>query len=753
MPWFCQPRAIECLALGGRAWYRPLGLAIALGCLLLGGARAESARHWVDAAVAAGFSRGATADELTAELKFEEFFAELTTPELLTLLEQQGLFADSWRAESVVEDFARGGQKLERLRADGVLTLLATADGGSRLKATAPVAKQQLAAAWQADRWTLLDAMAGQRLLALIDDRIAAPDTQPRPMRAFVFDARDPAAGPRLVAPIMLTAAPGPAGRVILTSPVEVANATRQAPPGCAYLHTESFHLVLGQGFRGGLIDPVDAEGRRGEFYLPFMDRWEAIIHDRFDAFFRRLRDLGGRVDLFSLDMEDKTFGLPWLINVRVPQVRPTGRTLWQVLAADSRWPDLSRQLRAAGIESLDGIDRWYAQRDARLLIWNAVFERHRAGYLERAVAEPLARYFPDARMSNYGNYHHNQTVPAGDCYRFTESSHGIGSVVGTHQSYPVYGGALEVITPEQVFSPRPPTQPRVRWVEVADDELRVCAREPLKGVEPGQQAQLVSPLEPDGMPIGLDQLPLAWQPLVRTDYHVGGQRDDHTLWIKAPLPTMPRLAIPNSTKGLVIRLWQSYPGLVGDVMMIRSMNSTSDVPLLPWIEHPDLKRFRNHWESGHPYYAESVFHQALAGADDFLYWVWSLYPDPVAGNLRLAQILDELDPLVGFTPRETLSRTRIGWEDPYVLSGMEVAGRRVWRLTPRPGLKVTVESREPVQISIGTEQVAFPHSQIYEPPSPVSPLGFWILQARGRERLTQPADAVWQALQASSGS
>lgn len=706
------------------------------------------ARATLERVVAADLARHASAAALVADLPFEAAFVELRPDELVALLSRESLLAAPLAADDVLARLADPLLAVDQLRPDGVLTRLAGLDGGSLLRHDPPETKARLRAAYAADPLGWLDAVDPRRLLELVDDRIPAGGApQPDPFWAFVFDARPTGADDRLVPPVFLQAGPATPGTPNITLPGQVAAVTQRLPPGRAYLHSLSMHLVVGEGFRAGLVDPVDGQGRRGEFYLPWMDRWEAIVTPRFEGFFRRLRDLGGRVDLFSLDVEDKSFGLPWLTSARVPHLKPTGQTLWDALRADPRWPELQARLRAAGIDDLEGIDAWYSRRDPRTIVWNAVMERRRAEYLHRAIVVPLRRYFPQARVSNYGNYHHAQTLPSGDCFRFTESSHGSGTVVGNRQSYPTYSGAVEVVTPTGALNPSPRTETRVAWLEVADDTLRVGLRGEVRGATIGQQAQVTSPLDPDGAPLATSRLPIAWRPLVGRDYRLAGQDDPRTVLFDLLGPSLPRLEVPNSTKGLVLRLWQSYPGFVGDVMIARSMVAASRVPILPWIEHPELKRERHGWTEGHPYYAETVFHLALNGADDFLYWVWSELPDPAAGNRRLAQVLTELDPLVGLTPRRTLSFGPVSWDDPYLLTGMEAGGRRIWRWTPRAGRSWELVSRQPVRITIGDLDLELPESELYEPAEPASNLGLWIIQTRGSQRLTRPAAEVWEAI------
>lgn len=71
-----------------------------------------------------------------------------------------------------------------------------------------------------------------------------------------------------------------------------------------------------------------------------------------------------------------------------------------------------------------------------------------------------------------------------------------------------------------------------------------------------------------------------------------------------------------------------------------------------------------------------------------------------------------------------------------YVLTGMRVGDRDVWRLTPRIKLEdlivsVIVESSPP-RFRIGVSEISFPKGEIHLPENPVSDCGIWIIAPSG---------------------
>ncbi len=710
-------------------------------------ARGAPLRMFLQAAIDRGLARATSVDGWLRDTPWNQVWSKLTAAELAEVLARQRLSTIGSSGPALLAEAQRRGFADEHWRPDGLLTAWGTAPGGSLLSQPVVAAKRTLEQSFARDPLGWLEPFSRRRVLELLDDRIAAAPA-PVVKRFQVFSSdKDAAEVPyNFTIGYALVDDTNRRGQRRISTPEEAEAATASMAPGCAYIRSSSFHLLRTEGFYEGFVDPVDATGVACEYPLVWMDRWAATIGPKFDTFFSRYRDLGGRLDVFSLDVEDKSFSLHELTRqAPAAGAGQTSRSVWQALFADTRWPALAQQLAAVGLDDLRGIERWYAARDPRAAFWNAAMEARRASYLRQAIEQPVRKYFPRVRMTNYANYHHCQTVPCGDTFRFGDSAWGAGAVVGTHQSYPMYASTDTVVTLDGQFGPIPPAVVRVRSAEVVAGRMTVTAAEAVAGLAVGEQVQVKqrvpgeftdrSGVKVDGARYSDLEARLLEQPR------------PNVLVLSTSLADASRIDLADSGRGLALSLWRSYPGMLNDLMYARSMAAASRRPMLPWLEHPSLKQSRDGWRDGHPYFAETVFHLALSGADDFLLWVWSKLEGTTAGDAQLGQAVAELDPLVGCAERQTLSFEGLTWDEPYALTGMETAGRRVWRLTPRPGEMVEVRSESPVVIRVGAKEVSLPGSRLYRAPQPVSELGYWIVQTAVPSPLLVGVDEAFQRL------
>jgi len=137
------------------------------------------------------------------------------------------------------------------------------------------------------------------------------------------------------------------------------------------------------------------------------------------------------------------------------------------------------------------------------------------------------------------------------------------------------------------------------------------------------------------------------------------------------------------------------------------------------------------------PYYAENIIHQGMqdpkiflgyvlkqdAPSDDYDHWVLSLH--------IIDDVLKELTRVVGGADRERIDVPPT-WNEHYVLSGMHVGGKNIWRLTPDTtkvsleGFKV--EGTDPT-FSVNGQTITFPGGKIIETGSvrEVGTCGYWI--------------------------
>ena len=188
----------------------------------------------------------------------------------------------------------------------------------------------------------------------------------------------------------------------------------------------------------------------------------------------------------------------------------------------------------------------------------------------------------------------------------------------------------------------------------------------------------------------------------------------------------------------------------------MRTSVLSSDVPVWPWISH---KRYPDSLVRDSDLYQEIILHAGLCGADNFLLWnpdAWRKNQKPEDFNTPeqielVSRCLLELDSVVGGvstaddsvavtsvseparkSTRRTLIERLAEWYGDYVLTGMRVGDRDVWRLTPRIKLDAPVESvivePSPPRFRIGTSEISFPKGEIHTPQSPVSDRGIWVI-------------------------
>jgi hypothetical protein len=169
-------------------------------------------------------------------------------------------------------------------------------------------------------------------------------------------------------------------------------------------------------------------------------------------------------------------------------------------------------------------------------------------------------------------------------------------------------------------------------------------------------------------------------------------------------------------------------------VNRIRSMQLSSEVPLMPWISH---KRFQESLLRNNDLYQELIFHAALTGPDVLLFWnpqhqLKTQDPDhfttPEQEQL-LSDCLVEFNGLAGSGRGTTLIDRLAGWADDYVLTGMNYGNQSLWRFTPRTAegerVEMAIVQKSPAIVRTGTATITIARSRILD--GTVSAAGMWI--------------------------
>jgi|GEM_PF-1644597 len=230
-------------------------------------------------------------------------------------------------------------------------------------------------------------------------------------------------------------------------------------------LHREMSHHPL-DALRDPFGNPVgytDREGRFKPYHGIWWDHGVEVVRNRFDEFFSRYAALGGQVDVMVLDFEEG-FSNWHLENKANREYGGNAESYFLAIQNDPRFEPVRQELnfgpiltvtggngvtilygskfdslrRESGLSSLLAVLRWSTNED--YLKWNALMQDRAAAYVNKAVYEPIRKYFPDVKMSNYGYYHYSQEFPVPDRNGHLIYKYGDGAHVGTHQSYELYG-------------------------------------------------------------------------------------------------------------------------------------------------------------------------------------------------------------------------------------------------------------------------------------------------------------------------
>ncbi|MGE0537692.1 MAG: hypothetical protein AB7O68_22170 [Pirellulales bacterium] len=699
--------------------------------------------------VANGLTTHASVTSLVNTLDFDQVFGTMSTDEVLASLARAGILGSYTTSAAIKAVLPSRGVDLTSLRPDGVLTALSLADGGSLLviggvKLTAPHAKTLLQATFNADRVGFLDIFTTRELLLQFDTSFLSSKVDPRSTFYAYTSPPGPSGYGDNIVPWYIMWQRDSVGSINVPTPQKALAAVSSQPDGHHVMFLADFMELA--GFGGGLfgnsqgyIDPVGANGLPTDYYMIWMDQWVQQSAAKLRTFLTQYKALGGKLDMLVIDIEQ---GIDYhtlqYYEQRVNPNVPTTRTLWQAIVADPRWPTVKAQLLAAGLTEADltaaAMATWNVT-GKQAAIWNAVMEERQADYFNRGIYDVVRSVFPEATVSNYNQYYRSTTLPSGTFYGMHSSNSTIGTVLGNAQAAALYGYLGPVLTETATLQPPIPFDASIKSITYTPTSgtigyVTVNLFQPITGLKPG-------------MDIQIQNRGSYWiNPAYEGRYQVltvaaDGRSFTYRLQIQSA--SFPPAAVDltyrqTSVRSAYVNFWQPYQAMVSDVKLLRTQAATSSVPLLPWISSADwLKSDRG---DDYTYYVEGIFHAALTGAQDFLWWKYVQNTD-TANATVLRQALKELDVMVGFENRTALLLTDVGYGDGYVLSGMDAGGRRIYRLTPDPTQQVTIlSSSGNVAIKVGSNTVEIANAYIYTPTTPSSTLGYWIVQ-------TQPTPSV----------
>lgn len=753
------------------------------------------AEGWLNSLVEWGLTTEMSASALVNKIPFDQAFQGMNSDTLLKVLIDRGYTPGHTSLTALKSTISARGLDLTPLRPDGILTALTTVNGGSLLSDSAVNVKLGLVGYYSGgdeNRYQVLSKFSKSAFLDLFDDVLTTSSTDAA-YRFYAHSTRNLGPGQsspsnpeyldNLVVGFGVNTTGSGAG-LVLPSAQEAVNAVRDMPAGHRAMHTANLPTPEGygpwsNGFLSGFIDPKLPNGQNANYFFLWMDRWENEVRTRFQNFFSQFATLANQqlvqtgviqtldqaLDSFALFIETKAQSYQSLrqLDRRVDLSSTPQYSFWQELvgdpsvglAAHPNWAALKAKLIAAGLTSSDlslqNLPNWDLTNDVvRMGIWNAVLERERAGYLDRAIYQPIRQFFPNVDFSNYGNFFHSRTLPIGAPARFTEGAQNFGTMVGTHQSAPLYAEdrVIETVDPAYgTLTPTPPPDDRIWLIQfvptlsggnIVGGTVVVTTKSQFSGLQAGD---LVTITNRSGDWINYEYTgtyPI--QSIVATTYQsVPVNRFTYTISVNQMLPTIDLTSRLNSVNTAYVEMYRGYLALQNDIQYVRSMIGTSTAPIIPWITSPTYRSFVYGQDSSH--WQETIFHAALSGAEYFNFWrLTDQGSDPV-GNALLSSVLDRLDAMVGFVNRKSLS---IGdypeFSDHILVTGMEAGGRRVWRITPNPDSQfaiqqLTINGQPAVTYQIaGQPAVTLNNATLIDPAldpvySPGSPLGYWVLQ------------------------
>ena len=461
---------------------------------------------------------------------------------------------------------------------------------------------------------------------------------------------------------------------------------------------------------------------------------------------------------------------------------------------------------------------------DPRVTIWNSVMYRRKADYIHHAIVELFLDKFPHMLAGSYAFTNRNLLGTISRPNALSISPFGVGATVGSSQAQVMYSGNNAYFTgpnfdevpaiAEQVASVRSlqfvehlaPTETTVGRGTVTvtvfshqvfnpepiDMKLRVGDRialgtqRDIYTVEMEKYAgvYLITGVSTVELPEfdGEDNPTLVTyhQYTFDMEYSLENRPDDH-------LHDMPHLP----SHGVYLHHSNAWKGLATDVLRLRNQLSTVDTPVTNFFKLPVESRgvtlnsflpVDNIEYFSDSYNAERLFHHVLA-QDSGYQILWSRAHDSprlptetlaLRAHKQLSDALSQLDVLVGYSDRTPVAQNRevVDQHSPYILTGMDANGQRVWRFTPSPyydlDIDVTTEMDGSTTVTIDLLQndvsvldnpLVFTHAYIDEslpelgwsdydvvadqPIVSAIKLGYWIIQTEAASVLTQPTREI----------
>ena len=370
--------------------------------------------------------------------------------------------------------------------------------------------------------------------------------------------------------------------------PEDIVKKVNKLPEGYRAIFPATFHRAFYrreiknyEKRMGKHLDPKEYSSinRHPDDGLIWWDNGTEVVHRRFERFFAEYKQKGGKLDFLIMDFE-KGMSI-WHLG-RNPKK-------FKEIEKDPRFPEIAAQL---GFNDLSNLSNNYLK-STDYIRWNSLMQKRVAGYVNKAIYEPVKKFYPNVSMSNYSYRDFSEKFPVPDKnghknYMFYPKRH-----VGTHQSPYIYCILGNIIRSKFAGKATP------------------------------------------------------------------------------------------------------FNGFKYSLNVLRSAKLASDIPLLPWISY---KRFKESQVKNSDLYQEMIFHIGLSGVKTFLLW----NPRPWKKNMDIKLVanddqdkivsdcLHQLDEMIGKGGTSCVEQL-IPWSADYVLTGMRLKDKSIWRFTPDTGVKQNI--------------------------------------------------------------
>lgn len=213
------------------------------------------------------------------------------------------------------------------------------------------------------------------------------------------------------------------------SDPAAAKKATDAMPVGHRVLFSWDLHRSIAGDHRDACRTPAGTRTKQPGIWW---DKGAEACARRFDEFFKSYKRIGGEVDTLVLDCEISLGN--WRLGNK-PEI-------YQAIQNDPRFGEVAEEL---GFADLDQVRRW--RQSDHYLRWNALMHHRVAGYLDKGIFDPIKKYYPNLKASNYG---HRYGKPPFDCpdlnghhcdrYPIEGKTH-----FGTHQSASLYAQVAQL--------------------------------------------------------------------------------------------------------------------------------------------------------------------------------------------------------------------------------------------------------------------------------------------------------------------